>query len=258
MKLFTGILFSLICTVLWLASLPVFAACVSDHIDARVTVSYVYDGDTVRLRSGDKVRLIGINTPEMARDDRPAEPLANAARQALITLLEQHDQRINLRYGQQRHDRYGRLLAHAYTPNDESISAHLLEKGLASLIAVPPNINGLPCYAEAENVARRHKRGLWALPYIADSHHLSPRVRGFKIVTGKVIRIGEGKKNLWLNLAGGLALRINKKDLHWFSQQHPRSLTGKTVTARGWIYTHKGQQRMQVRHPYSLELLNDE
>jgi endonuclease YncB( thermonuclease family) len=247
---------------LWLTTLSAFAYgethCPPSRIDTRVTVSYVYDGDTVRLQSGDKVRLIGINTPEMARDERPAEPLARDARQALIKLLEQHEQRISLRYGQQQRDRYGRLLAHAYTPHGDSISAHLLNKGLASLIAIPPNVNGLHCYAEAEQMARKNQLGLWSLPSITDSRALSRHARGFRIVRGKVERIGEGRQNLWLNLAGGIALRIDKKDLPWFEQQNPRSLAGKTVIARGWIYSRKGEQRMRVHHPYALELLNDD
>lgn len=247
---------------LWLTTLStsVFAEilCPPSRIDAQVTVSYVYDGDTVRLQSGDKVRLIGINTPEMARDQRPTEPLARDARQALIKLLERHHYQINLRYGQQRRDRYGRLLAHAYTPDDKSIGAHLLNIGLASLIAIPPNVNGLACYAKAEKAARQNKHGLWGLANIRDSHTLSRHSRGFKIVRGKVVRIGEGRQNLWLNLDGGLALRIAKKDLHWFEQQGPRSFTGKTIIARGWIYSRKGEQRMRVQHPYALELLNDD
>lgn len=232
--------------------------CPPSHIDVRTSVSYVYDGDTVRLHSGDKVRLIGINTPEMARDKRPAEPLASEARQALITLLARHEQQISLRYGQQQRDRYGRLLAHAYTPQGESISAHLLDAGLASLIAIPPNLAGLDCYARAEQRARRQQRGLWAQPGIRDSASLSRHARGFTIVRGRVVRIGESRHNLWLNMAGGLALRIAKKDLRWFEQESPRALAGRHVIARGWIYARKGEQRMQVHHPYALEVIDNE
>ena len=247
---------------LWLLCLSPAAVaeeqCPPSHIDIRTSVSYVYDGDTVRLHSGDKVRLIGINTPEMARDKRPAEPLASEARQVLIKLLARHDQQISLRYGQQQRDRYGRLLAHAYTPQGESISAHLLDAGLASLIAIPPNLTGLDCYARAEQGARRQQRGLWALPIITDSASLSPHARGFTIVRGRVVRIGESRHNLWLNMDGGLALRIAKKDLRWFEQASPRGLAGKQVIARGWIYARKGEQRMQVHHPYALELMSDD
>ena len=247
---------------LWLITLntPAFAEtlCPPSRIDARVSVNYVYDGDTVRLQSGDKVRLIGINTPEMARKQKSAEPLARNARQALIKLLKQHQNQITLRYGQQRRDRYGRLLAHAYTPDGNSISAYLLKKGLASLIAIPPNVNGLTCYAKAEKTARQSKLGLWNLTNIHDSRSLPTHARGFRIVRGKVVRIGESGKNLWLSFEGGLALRIAKNDLHWFEQQSPRSYTGKIVTARGWIYSRKGEQRMRIQHPLALEVLNDE
>lgn len=252
----------LFCFGLWLVCHGTLSAaethCPPSRIDSRVSVDYVYDGDTVRLKSGDKVRFIGINTPEMARDEHPAEALANEARQALITLLEQHQYQLGLRYGHQQRDRYGRLLAHAYTPHNESISAYLLDKGFASLIAIPPNIDGLSCYAEAEKTARREHRGLWGLPNITDSQNLPRHARGFRIVRGKVLRIGEGSHNLWLNLNGDLALRISKKHLHWFAPENPRTFTGKTVIARGWIYDHHGKQRMQIHHPYSLELLSDD
>lgn len=252
----------LFCFGLWLVCPSTFAAaethCPPSRIDSRVTVDYVYDGDTVRLTSGDKVRFIGINTPEMAREERPAEALANEARQSLIKLLEGHQYQLDLRYGQQQRDRYGRLLAHAYTPDSESISAYLLDKGLASLIAIPPNIDGLSCYAEAEKSARSKHLGLWGLASITDSQNLPRHVRGFRVIRGKVRRIGEGSQNLWLNLNGGLALRISKKDLHWFEPHNPRSFTGKTVIARGWVYEQHGEQRMQIHHSYSLELLSDD
>ena len=251
----------LFCFTIWLTSFSGFVSaetnCPPSHIDTIATVSYVYDGDTVRLRSGDKVRFIGINTPEMARKQRPAEPLAKEARQALITLLKQHQYQVHLRYGQQQRDRYGRLLAHAYTPDNKSISDYLLNKGLANLVAITPNVKGLSCYAKAEKLARQNTKGLWKLSNIINSSVLSPQTRGFKIIRGKVVRIGESKRNLWLNLEGGLALRIPKKDLHWFTKHDPRNFNGKMILARGWIYERKGEQRIRVQHPLSLELLNE-
>ena len=56
--------------------------CPADRIDEYVEVADVHDGDTVRLVDGRKLRLIGFNTPELARDESPAEPLATEARQA--------------------------------------------------------------------------------------------------------------------------------------------------------------------------------
>ena len=50
-------------------------------------VAKFVDGDTLILDPGEAIRLVGINTPEMARDGRPAEPLALEARDTLVALL---------------------------------------------------------------------------------------------------------------------------------------------------------------------------
>ncbi|MBF3305298.1 thermonuclease family protein, partial [Pseudomonas aeruginosa] len=52
-----------------------------------VEVARVVDGDTVRLRDGRSVRLIGINAPELAHNGRTTEPFAEAAKQRLQALV---------------------------------------------------------------------------------------------------------------------------------------------------------------------------
>ena len=95
--------------------------CPADRIDRGAHVARVFDGDTVALADGTHVRLIGINTPEHGRDGAPDEPFAAAATGALRELLAEHDGRLQLRFGAERHDRYGRLLAHAYLPDGRSV-----------------------------------------------------------------------------------------------------------------------------------------
>ena len=73
-------------------------------------VDTVFDGDTLRLVDGDKVRLIGINTPERGGKGRPAQPLAMEATASLKALIGP-ERRIFLRDGQDSRDRYGRRLA---------------------------------------------------------------------------------------------------------------------------------------------------
>jgi endonuclease YncB( thermonuclease family) len=82
---FVGVLFF----VLALFVSPVWAVeCRADRIDETVSVSQVVDGDTLRLKDGRLIRFIGINTPELARKEKPAEPLAKKARKVLQSLLE--------------------------------------------------------------------------------------------------------------------------------------------------------------------------
>ena len=59
-----------------------------------VGVAKVVDGDTLRLVDGRSVRLIGINTPELGRDGRKAEPFAVAAQRRLRALVEASNGRV--------------------------------------------------------------------------------------------------------------------------------------------------------------------
>jgi len=243
-----------------LQALPVQAGplCPASHIDRTAQVRYVHDGDTLHLASGEKVRLIGINTPELARDGRPAQPLALTARNKLRELIRQSGQKVGLRFDTERKDRYGRTLAHLYDHDGNSLSAQLLRDGLANLLAVPPNLSGLDCYARVEDQARTRQRGLWQANRYkpVDSLRLARSARGYHHIKGKVTRIGEGRRNLWMNLPGNIALRIDKNDLDYFSSLNPRQLAGKTVLARGWLYKRKGELRMRIRTDYALKRLD--
>ena len=231
--------------------------CPPSHIDRQVQVRYVHDGDTLHLKSGEKVRLIGLNTPEVARKGRPNDPLAIRARDRLRQLVTASQNRLGLRLDSEPFDRYGRRLAHLYSQDGSSLSAQLLKEGLATLLAVPPNLAGLDCYAEAEYQARQSGSGIWQLQQyqLVTSLELARNARGYRRVTGEVIRIGEGRRNLWLNLPGRVALRIDKTELSLFSELKPRELLGKKVIGRGWLYEHKGELRMRLRSPYALEIL---
>lgn len=79
-----------------------------------VEVARVVDGDTVRLRDGRSVRLIGINAPELAHNGRTTEPFAEAAKQRLQALVSASDGRLALQPGRQARDHYGRTLAHLF------------------------------------------------------------------------------------------------------------------------------------------------
>jgi endonuclease YncB( thermonuclease family) len=140
---FVALCTSLLATVV----LPVSATeCPAARIDERVQVVYVYDGDTVKLADGRRVRLIGINTPEMAREGEAGEPLAQAARASVQDMLNRGNRVLQLQYGTQHNDHYGRLLAHAYLDSGENLSARLLQQGLATALVVPPNTRAMDCY----------------------------------------------------------------------------------------------------------------
>ncbi len=229
-------------------------ACEPGHIDERALVAQVIDGDTVRLQDGRLVRFIGLNTPELGRDGRSFQPYAREATQALRDLLNPHQRQVLLRYGHQRHDRYGRTLAHPYLPDRDNITAELIRQGLATALLVPPNTHHLDCYQRAERQARELRRGIWTLTQYRPiaSSELARDTRGVRLVTGRVVRVGHGGRATWLNLEGRVAIKIADEDAGYFRDMDFKDLKGQRVLARGWIYNHKGELRLRVRHPAAL------
>jgi len=237
---------------------PAWGECAPDRIDRRERVDRVFDGDTLRLADGSRLRLIGIDTPELGRDGRPPQPLAMEARIALEELLGRQPE-VQLRFDAESHDRYGRLLAHVFLPDGSNVQAWLLARGFASALVVPPNLWGVDCYGAVEQRARSRGRGVWALPtYRTIAATALPRdTRGFRIIQGQVLRTGESKKSIWLNLAGGVALRIARSDLVYFPPDMLADLQGREIRVRGRVYYNERRRelRLRVRHPAALKLV---
>ena len=225
-------------------------------------VAHVYDGDTVKLLDGRKIRLIGINTPERGRDGKQDEPFYLTAKKQLQDIIRKNNNKIKIAFGKDKHDRYKRLLAHIFTSDDKNITATLIKNGMGFTIAVPPNIHLLNCYQNAEADAQKNKRGIWRHKFsrAINATSLNKSARGFHLVKGTVDRIGESQSSFWLNLNSKsgvkFALRVLKKDISYFNKLQPKDLLNRQLTARGWIYEVKGEQRMTIHHPASLQIQN--
>lgn len=242
---------------------PVFADnCTVGQYDETAKIAHVYDGDTVKLTDGRKLRLIGINTPERGRDRRPDEPFYLEAKNQLRQIINKNHNQVKIVFGEDKQDRYKRYLAHLFTMDNENITATLIKNGMGFTVAIPPNVHLLGCYQNAERHAQKSKRGIWGhtVSRAINIHSLKKTARGFHRVNGTVDRVGESRSSFWLNLnsKSGLkfALRILKKDLPHFNTFHPKDLINQQITARGWIYKIKGEQRMTIHHPVSLQIQN--
>jgi micrococcal nuclease len=231
-------------------------ACQANRIDEEAQVASVYDGDTVWLADGRKLRLIGLDTPELGHDGTAPEPFAQQAADALSVLLARHRYRVLMRYDIERRDDYGRWLAHLYLPDGTSITAHMLRAGLATHLTVPPDTYDLDCYRRAEAQARAADTGIWHLPgyRIVASSDIDPDARGFVRVRGRIVRVGHSRGSVWLDMEGDIALRVDREDTENFPRFDFDVLSGKQVVARGWLYEHDGELRMQIRHPAALEV----
>lgn len=118
-------------------------------------VVQVYDGDTLTLESGDRIRLRWVNTPEL----RPKEDYGVEAREAAKALVLGKE--VNLVFGKVKRDGYGRLIA-AVEVDGVDLSTHLLELGLAHLFIIPPDSADHTKRRAAQTKARAASRGIWS------------------------------------------------------------------------------------------------
>jgi hypothetical protein len=193
--------------------------------------------------------MIGINAPEQAHGQRAAEPLADEATGQLKKLVE--GRTAELVYGAERLDRHGRTLAHLVLPGSGDLQRRLLEQGLAFAVAVPPNLGRLNDYIEAEDRARARGAGVWSNPYYAPrrADTLGPEDTGFRIVGGRIGRIGRSRRYVYLDLAPNLALRVSHGDWDRYWRGEPEDWKGRNVVARGWLVQEGERFRLQLHHP---------
>ncbi len=233
-------------------SLYAIDACAPDHIDSSAYVTSVYDGDTVRLSDGNKLRLLGVNTPELY--PKPQQG-ANQAKAALEQLLKKHNYFIKIRFDAEHEDRYGRKLAHIFLSNGLNVSAWLLKQGLGHWIAMGENQAYLDCYQNAEQLARKKHLNLWGrLPNnFVHAKDLNLKSTGFYIVTGQIARVFETDVSIWLELKSGLRLRLNKQDYGNFSSKIYVQKIGGVIMTRGWVYTKHNKLMMNISHPSLIQ-----
>lgn len=126
------------------------------------TVVRIVDGDTIVVRLGDRVervRYVGVNTPELHHPTRGEEPGGREAREVNRGLVE--GRHVRLEVDIQSRDRYGRLLAYVWV-GDVMVNAELVRLGFAQVMTVPPNVRHQALFVKLQRDARAARRGLWA------------------------------------------------------------------------------------------------
>lgn len=127
----------------------------------RVVVRIV-DGDTIVVDGDEKIRLIGIDTPETKDPRKPVECFGREA-SAFIESLIPAGTAVRLAYDVERTDRYDRTLAYIYRLTDGLfVNLELAEQGYAQVATYPPNVAHVDEFLEATRRAREAGRGLWS------------------------------------------------------------------------------------------------
>jgi micrococcal nuclease len=123
------------------------------------SVKRVIDGDTIEMENGDKVRYIGINTPESVDPRKKVECFGKEAAAFNRKLVEGRSVRLERDVSD--HDRYGRLLRFVYLEDGTLVNEMLVREGYASVATYPPDVAKKDLFIAAEQEARIEQRGLW-------------------------------------------------------------------------------------------------
>jgi micrococcal nuclease len=130
----------------------------------RAQVLRVVDGDTIRVRVDghtERVRYIGVDTPESVKPGTPVQCFAKRASAANAALVAGRS--VRLVSDVEQRDRYGRLLAYVYRePDGAFVNAALVRDGFARPLTIAPNVAHAREFDGLARDARHARRGLWA------------------------------------------------------------------------------------------------
>lgn len=215
-------------------------------------IKTIYDGDTVVLSDGQKIRLLGINTPEVQHRGNQADAGGNEAKSWLITKLK--DGKVRLETDVEKTDSYGRTLGHLFTENNEHINVLLVAAGLAQASIWPPNLKYANELVTAQQQAESKKLGIWQRPEYAAipvDNLTAEGHQGWTRIVGKIKKINPAKKFVYLEFSDRFNARIEKDSLSLFPDIN--SYQGKTIEVRGWLNKRGDKFSMLIRHPSAIK-----
>ncbi|MBI5893779.1 MAG: thermonuclease family protein [Deltaproteobacteria bacterium] len=231
----------------------------ADFIEADVVK--VIDGDTIEIKNGERVRYIGIDTPEIDQ----------------IFYQEAKDRNNGLVYGKkvrlvlcksQPRDKYGRLLAWVYV-DDIFVNAALLKEGYAKILTIPPcGVEKEDEFKNYEKEAAQKRLGLWAKDgrLLDKSEEAIPAgeanryIGKTKTVRGKVLNVFDSGKAIFLNFGEDykkdFTVVIFRKNIKEFEQKGIDPFNfykGKEILVTGKIKEYNGPE-IVANDPSQIEI----
>jgi endonuclease YncB( thermonuclease family) len=238
-------------------------------------VSYVSDGDSLILATGLKVVLASVQAPKRAwpQKDLPAWPLSDEARNYLQHLCK--GKNVQLYYGGDRRDRYGRALAQVWLKEQDDgkdgvwLQEAMVEAGYARVYTWPKSAQDTKRLYAAERRARAAQRGIWGDDVSngfyqirkPDPNPLAQYVDSVQIVEGFILSSADVRGTVYLNFGSDyktdFTIAIAKKNQRAFVKKNIdlMSLEGARVRVRGWIELQNGPV-IWLNDPNRLEVLD--
>lgn len=123
-------------------------------------ITRVVDGDTIELESGEKVRYIGVNTPETVDPNQPTQCFGPESSKRNKELVE--GKKVKLEKDVSDKDKYGRLLRYVYLTDGTFVNLVLVREGYANVATYPPDVKFQNQFLQAEKEASDKNLGLWS------------------------------------------------------------------------------------------------
>ena len=245
--------------------------CGGDEI-ARATVSRVTDGRTFTLADGREVRLAAIEVPlmppvEQSDQASSAAPAAAAAKNALDALAG--GDAVVLRQGSIASDRYGRIVAYAFTERDGDelfVQGEMIAVGFARVGDQVETVTCAKALLVRENSARKAKLGLWADPYydLIDAEtpaDVLAHKGQFALVEGRVVSVRQSGATIYVNFgqhwSEDFAVTVRKRNERSFAAAglDLQGLAGHRVIVRGFIEARgrRGSPAIEAASPEQIE-----
>ncbi|OIO81082.1 MAG: hypothetical protein COW11_00515 [Candidatus Omnitrophica bacterium CG12_big_fil_rev_8_21_14_0_65_43_15] len=123
-------------------------------------VKRVIDGDTIVLGNNERVRYIGVNTPETHHPKKGIEyygPEAADFNKKLVL-----GKNVRLEFDVEKYDKYGRTLAYVYLGDGIFVNAELVKLGYARVMSIRPNTRYSELFKRLQQEAKTKRLGLWA------------------------------------------------------------------------------------------------
>jgi micrococcal nuclease len=138
------------------------------------TVKAVFDGDTIALDNGEKVRYLGVDAPEIANRDHPGECYGEQASRINQELVLHR--RVTLEYQGESRDRYGRWLAYVFLEDGRCVNLELVGRGAACVDGAREGFGRFQEFLAVQRRAIRERIGMWASCQVeSESHYLGNR-----------------------------------------------------------------------------------
>lgn len=230
----------------------------------------VIDGDTIIIdhHKADRVRYLGINTPEMLRDDSPGDPFSIESTLFNKKLVLGKD--VTLEIDEEKYDPYGRLLAYVFV-DGKFVNEELVREGFARSFFIGPNRKYENRINKAQQEAQKDKIGIWGSPdsfktpkdnrdFLIKPFQAGEYINDRVVVRGKIDRIKKNSsKVMVLSIEDNLDIVFFKDSLsnfRFFKIDPAYDYVGNPVEVIGRVTMHRGSPQIVVSHPSVIRVLN--